>query len=59
MNSLCKASVIMPCFDHGEFLQEAVRSVTNLKRDDIELIVVDDGSSDERTPDGHAVRAED
>jgi glycosyltransferase involved in cell wall biosynthesis len=39
----------MPCFNHGEFLLEAVRSVIKIKRDDIELIVVDDGSTDERT----------
>jgi glycosyltransferase involved in cell wall biosynthesis len=42
-------SVIIPCFNHGEFLPEAVASVTAVKRDDIELIVVDDGSTDERT----------
>ena len=44
-----KMSVIIPCFNHGEFLPEAVGSVKNIKRDDIELIVVDDGSTDERT----------
>ena len=49
MNKFCKLSVIMPCFNHGEYLPEAVRSVTEIKRDDIELIVVDDGSTDERT----------
>ena len=42
-------SVVIPCFNHGEFLAEAVASVTNIKRDDIELIVVDDGSTDDRT----------
>jgi glycosyltransferase involved in cell wall biosynthesis len=49
MSKSCKVSVIMPCFNHGEFLPEAVESVRNTKRDDIELIVVDDGSNDERT----------
>ncbi len=44
-----KVSVIIPCFNHGEFLPEAVASVTNIKRNDIELIVVDDGSTDEGT----------
>jgi glycosyltransferase involved in cell wall biosynthesis len=44
-----KVSVIMPCFNHGEFLSEAVVSVFGLGRGDIELIVVDDGSTDERT----------
>jgi glycosyltransferase involved in cell wall biosynthesis len=42
-------SVIMPCFNHGEFLAEAVSSVTTIKRDDIELVVVDDGSTDDGT----------
>jgi glycosyltransferase involved in cell wall biosynthesis len=46
---LMKASIIIPCFNHGEFLPDAVASVTALKRDDIELIVVDDGSTDDRT----------
>jgi len=44
-----KISVVIPCFNHGEFLPEAVASVTAIKRDDVELIVVDDGSTDERT----------
>jgi len=42
-------SVIIPCFNHGEFLPEAVESVNKIKREDIELTVVDDGSTDERT----------
>ena len=49
MSKPVKVSVIMPCFNHGEFVQEAVESVTRLGRDDLELIVVDDGSTDERT----------
>ena len=49
MASPPKVSVAIPCFNHGEFLQEAVTSVTNIKRDDVELIVVDDGSTDDRT----------
>lgn len=46
---MSKISVIVPCFNHGEFLPEAVASVVNAKRRDAELIVVDDGSTDERT----------
>src|SRR6267378_7781475 len=49
MTKPCKVSVVIPCFNHGEFLPEAVASVTNIKRNDIETIVVDDGSTDERT----------
>jgi glycosyltransferase involved in cell wall biosynthesis len=49
MTKPCKVSVVIPCFNHGEFLSEAVRSATAIERDDVELIVVDDGSTDERT----------
>lgn len=42
-------SVVIPCFNHGDVLSEAVSSVMALQRDDVELIVVDDGSTDHRT----------
>ncbi|HEY6467136.1 MAG TPA: glycosyltransferase, partial [Candidatus Acidoferrales bacterium] len=42
-------SVVIPCFNHGEFVAGAVGSVTAMKRDDVELIVVDDGSTDSKT----------
>jgi len=44
-----KVSVIVPNYNHGEFLPEAVASVSPANRDDLEIIVVDDGSTDERT----------
>lgn len=44
-----RVSVVIPCFNHGEFLPEAVASVLQANRDDVQLIVVDDGSTDERT----------
>jgi glycosyltransferase involved in cell wall biosynthesis len=49
MTRPCKVSVIIPCFNHGEFLAESVASVKKIQREDIELIVVDDGSTDELT----------
>lgn len=49
MNQSIRISVVVPCFNHGEFLPEATSSVLNLQRDDTELIVIDDGSTDERT----------
>jgi glycosyltransferase involved in cell wall biosynthesis len=39
-------SVIIPAFNCAEFLPEAVASVRRQGRDDIEIIVVDDGSTD-------------
>jgi glycosyltransferase involved in cell wall biosynthesis len=48
MTKSYKVSIVIPCFNHGEFLPEAVASVTRIGRDDVELIVVDDGSTDER-----------
>ena len=49
MKPAIKVSIVIPCYNHGAFLPEAVASVINLKRDDVELIVVDDGSTDPRT----------
>lgn len=44
-----KISVIIPCFNHGQFLSEAIASVQATRRKDLEIIVADDGSTDEGT----------
>jgi len=41
-----KISVIIPTYNHGKFLEEAIRSVHELNDDRIEIIIVDDGSSE-------------
>ena len=39
-------SVVIPCFNQGHFLAAAIRSVRPAERGPVEIIVVDDGSTD-------------
>ena len=41
-----KVSVIMPCFNHARFVVESANGVLAQTHPDLELIIVDDGSSD-------------
>lgn len=40
-------SIIMPCFNAGAYLSEAIDSVINQSHDNWELIIVNDGSTDQ------------
>ncbi|MGQ3480968.1 glycosyltransferase [Paenibacillus sp. TY11] len=46
MNQDIKVSVIIPLYNHEKYIEEAIRSVLNQTYTNIELIVIDDGSSD-------------
>ncbi|MEI7595858.1 MAG: glycosyltransferase family A protein [Bacteroidota bacterium] len=46
---MVKVSVIIPCYNLGEFIDEAVDSVFESTFRDFEIIIVNDGSTDELT----------
>lgn len=46
---MAKVSVIMPCYNDGAYIEEAVRSVREQTYRDTELIIIDDGSDDAHT----------
>lgn len=44
-----KVSVVVPCYNHGDFLMETLDSIQRQTFNDYEIIVVNDGSTDEVT----------
>jgi len=48
-NIVPRISVIIPCFNIGKYISEAVESVLTQTYRDFEIIIVDDASSDTET----------
>ncbi|MEH6388823.1 MAG: glycosyltransferase [Pseudomonas profundi] len=46
MNNQSLVSVVVPCYNHAKYIQECIKSIVEQDYGDIELIVIDDGSSD-------------
>jgi len=43
---MCKVSVIIPCYDSGEYIEKCLRAFEKQTFKDFEIIVVDDCSKD-------------
>ncbi|MEL0638715.1 glycosyltransferase family A protein [Marinomonas sp. TI.3.20] len=40
-------SIVIPCYNHAKYVQEAIQSVIDQNYENIEFIIIDDGSKDE------------
>lgn len=45
-----RVSVVIPCYNHGEYVKDAILSVFEQTMESFEVVIVDDGSDDGATP---------
>lgn len=46
MNHSPLVSIVIPCYNHAQYVQETIQSVIDQDYENIELIIIDDGSKD-------------
>lgn len=46
---MCKVSIVIPCYNQGDFVEEALASALKQTYTDFEVVIVNDGSNDEGT----------
>jgi len=46
MQNIKSLSILVPCYNHEKYIEDAIKSIWQQNIDDIELIVIDDGSKD-------------
>lgn len=44
-----RLSIIIPCYNHGQYLQDVIDSISCYNDEPIEIIIIDDGSTEELT----------
>ena len=49
-NSSPKVTIVIPCFNQGEFIDDALLSIFEQTEDDYSVVIIDDGSDDGETP---------
>ena len=51
MRSQAPIAIVIPCYNHGEFLRETLASIQACDANLYELVIVNDGSNDTATLD--------
>lgn len=47
--SRSQVSIVIPCYNHGQYLDEALQSIHQAQAGPVEILIVNDGSTDPAT----------